>query len=467
VVGLGPAGLDRLPSNHRALLTDPTRRVILRTLRHPASEELAALREVQTCDDLYQAHDRFEDVYRAIAVRVVAAAVQGPTVYAVPGSPLVGELAVPLIRRGAQGRISLEVLPGESFIDAVLATVGYDPLERGLQLLDGHHLSPPLVLDRPTLVAQLDLPVVLAEAAARLSRALPEEAMVSLVIEAGGPGERVVVSPIDQVDPSLAGPRTSMFIDTDPGGLVGVIHTMVRLRRECPWDRRQTHESLVEHLVEECYELVEAISRLQGDWASISVLEDELGDVLLQVLFHAVIAAEAGGFDIDDVSETLRRKLVRRHPHVFGDVTAATAEEVKANWDQIKEAERGEGGGSRLGGIQGGLPGLHRAFEIQRRASEVGFDWPDASGVVDKLREEVEELAGALRDRTAAAAELGDLLFSAVNLSRHLGCDPEVVLRRATARFEDRFRAMEAIGPLEGLSLAELDRRWEQAKGAE
>lgn len=438
------------------MLLDPTNRVIVRTLLHPAASELAELREVVSCDDLYY-HETFDDVYDAIAARVVHSATEAPTVYAVPGSPLVGELAVERIRSLRE----VDLIPGESFLDAVLAAVGYDPLDRGLRLLNGHRLPRPLLVDGPTIIAHLDLPVVLAEVSATIARIVPDGTTGLLVVDAGGPTQRVVRSPLAEIDSGLASARTSLFLDPEPGGLAGVIQTMARLREECPWDRRQTHQSLVKNLIEEAYELVEAIGQLPDGYGT---LEDELGDVLLQVLFHSNIARQDGHFDIEDVAENLRQKLVRRHPHVFGDVTVESAEEVKVNWEQIKRDERGEGLGSVLDGVPEGMPGLERAAKLQRKAAEVGFDWPEAALVIDKIGEEVGELREVIGDPSGAAEELGDLLFSVVNLSRHLNLDPELALRGSIKRFIERFRAMEALGTLEGLTLAELDVRWEQAK---
>jgi tetrapyrrole methylase family protein/MazG family protein len=456
IVGLGPGSLERLPSSTRTLLLDPEAILIVRTLEHPAAAELAALRVVQTCDDLYQ-HETFEEVYDAITDRVVEATRRGRTIYAVPGSALVGELAVARIR----DRVDAVMVAGESFIDAVLAAVGYDPLDRGLRVLNGHGLPYPLVIDGPTIVAHLDLPVVLADVGSRLSRVVAEGTVATIVIDAGGANEVIVQTPIDQVDSSLAGLRTSMFLDPTPGGVVGVIQVMARLREECPWDRKQTHESLVKSLIEETFELVEAIGS-----GSEGQLEDELGDVFLQVLFHANIARQAGAFDIEDVAEVLRQKLVRRHPHVFGDVDVEDAEEVKANWEQIKEAERGQPRQSLLDGVPVGMPALARAAKIQRRAADAGFDWPEAAPVLDKLFEEVEELRGAVSEMNRVPEELGDVLFTVVNLARHLSVDPELALRAAMERFVSRFQAMEAMGPFEGLTLEELDERWERAKNS-
>jgi tetrapyrrole methylase family protein/MazG family protein len=470
VAGLGPAGWDRVPPPTREALLDPDRHVLVRTLDHPAADHLRKLRQVESCDDLYLGSS-FADVYAQIARRVLTAAGEQPVIYAVPGSPLVGEFAVrTILADAAAAGIATEVLPAESFIDLVLTTVGYDPLDRGLRVINAHRLPDPLLVEGPTIVAHLDLPVVLADTAARLGRVVPPGTIATLVIEDGA----IAVAELDQVEPLLAGPRTSMFIDPEPGGLAGVVSTMWRLRHECPWDRRQSHHSLVKNLIEETFELVEALSRLDDGPASLAAygqVEDELGDVLLQVLFHAAIARQSGAFDIEDVAENLRQKLVRRHPHVFGEVEVSSAEEVKANWDQIKEQERRVAGReeapSALGEIPAGLPALERAARVQRRAAQVGFDWPALRPVLDKLGEEIEELGAVLGDRVRAGEELGDLLFSAVNLARHLELDPEVTLRGAIERFVERFLMMEEMGPLVGLTLEELDARWERAKAKE
>jgi tetrapyrrole methylase family protein/MazG family protein len=464
ITGLGPGGFDRIPAATRLALLDPGATVVLRTIEHPAARELAGRREVIACDDLYESHGTFEEVYQAIARRVLEMASKGPVVYAVPGSPLVGEFTVRLLLdSGAE----VEVVPAESFIDAVLSEVGYDPLDRGLQILNGHHLPDPLVLDKPTIVAQVDRGEVLADVAARIARVLPEDAVVTVLSDAGSPDRVRVETPASAIDPGLAGYRTSIFIDADPGGLIGAVRTMAILREECPWDREQTHQSLVKYLVEETYELIDAVSRIDGeepDWVAYAAVEDELGDVLLSVLFHAAIARQIGAFDIDDVAEMMRQKLVRRHPHVFGEVDAETAADVKRNWDEIKDAERGAARDSLMDGVPAGMPALQRASKVQNRAAKAGFDWDHAAEVVPKIREELDELEAVLDDPAEAESELGDVLFSVINLARHLGVDGEVALRRAIDRFEARFRQMEGAGPLDGLTIDELNRRWEEAK---
>jgi tetrapyrrole methylase family protein / MazG family protein len=473
LVGFGPGDWERTGEDARRLLSDVANTVIARTHRHPAARSLAEQRPVVFCDDLYETSESFADVYEAIARRVLAAAAHGPVIYAVPGSPVVGELAVAGIRRAAlAGGIDVKLYPAESFLDAVALEVGLDPLADGVKLLNGHDLPSPLVFDVPTVIGHVDLPEVLADIAAVIDRVIPEETEVCVLAELGSADQRVVWSPAAEVDAELAGVRTSLFVPACSGGLIGAVHVMDRLRRECPWDRKQTHHSLVRYLLEESHELADALAALsddeEPDYGAYADVEEELGDLLLQVLFHARIAQEVEAFDISDVAEQLRRKLVRRHPHVFGDVEAEDAEAVKRNWDQIKADEKGGVvSGSVLDGIPSSLPGLHRAAEAQRRAAKVGFDWSEREPVLEKLSEEVAELAEALGDRTAMAHELGDILFSVVNLARHLDLDPEVAVRSATHRFEDRFRAMEHEGPLVGLTLEQLDERWERAKSTE
>ncbi len=466
IIGLGPGTLDRVPTPVREILTDPARTVVVRTVHHPAAADLSELREVVFCDDLYENSESFDDVYRAIAERVSALAGDGPVIYAVPGSPAIGEFAVAMIRDSG---LEVEMIPGESFVDAVLAEVGYDPLDRGLQILNGHELPDPLVLDKPTIIGHLDTSTTLSDVLDAVGRVIPEDATVTLLAGVGAPDQVVLTSLTSQIDPAHAGFRTSLFVDSDPGGLIGAIRVMRRLREECPWDREQTHQSLVKNLIEESYELIEAIEGLpvgdaEPDWVAYAAVEDELGDVFLQVLFHEAIARQVGAFDIDGAAEVLRQKLVRRHPHVFADTEVGSAEEVKRNWDRIKADEKSDDSASALDGIPTGLPALQRAAKTQNRAAKVGFDWEHADQVLPKVNEEVAELGAAMAGEGDVEAELGDLLFSVVNLARHLGIDPELALSRATTRFVGRFRRMESEGPLDGLDLDGLNERWERAK---
>jgi tetrapyrrole methylase family protein/MazG family protein len=275
---------------------------------------------------------------------------------------------------------------------------------------------------------------------------------------------------------AAVGPRTSLFLDPPPSGWHGLVVTNRILRTECPWDARQTHHSLVSHLVEETYELVEAISELPAeapggvaDFDAYIDVEEELGDVLLQVVFHATLAAEAGAFDVEEVAEGIRRKLVERHSHVFGDVDAPDADAARVNWEREKQREKGRA--SLMDGIISSLPALARATRIQQRAAAVGFDWPEAAPVLDKIVEEVGELRADMADPARAAEELGDLLLATVNLARHLEVDPELALRGAADRFAGRFRIVEGLAAaasrdLAEMSLEELEELWQEAKRA-
>ncbi len=468
IAGLGPAGLGRVPAQVRDRLLDPEVTVIVRTTKHPAAAELAELREVISADDLYDSAENFEEVYRGIADRVLVAAAGGPVIYAVPGSPLVGERAVALLRAESE----VTVLGGESFIDLVLARAGVDPLARGFQVLDGHALPYPLLLHLPTVIGQVDTPYALFEVRDALLTLLDPATEVLVLRDLGDDDEAVERIPLSDLGAVHAGLRTSLFLDPVPPGWPGLVQTNTRLRAECPWDREQTHHTLATHLLEEAYETLEAIEGLPPDAPSGEAdvpgylhLEEELGDLLLQVVFHAVLATEAGVFGIEEVAEGIRRKLVHRHPHVFGEVAADTAEHVRANWELLKQQEKQRE--SLMDGVPSAMPALSRAHKLQSRAAQIGFDWPDLDGVIDKLREEIDELVADLDRPERATAELGDVLFSVVNLARRLEIEPEQALRGAAVRFERRFRAMEESGSLTGLSLEELDRRWDAAKAAE
>ena len=254
---------------------------------------------------------------------------------------------------------------------------------------------------------------------------------------------------------------------------VELVEIMARLRgaNGCPWDREQTHESIKPYLIEETYEVLEAI-----DEQDPGKLREELGDLLLQIVFHARMAEEAGAFDIGDVLAAINEKLIRRHPHVFGSVQADTAQEVLFNWEQIKQAERraANGQASVLDGVPRELPALLRAHRLQEKASLVGFDWKEAAEVLQKVEEELQELRGAMEEQSVERmeAELGDLLFSLVNLSRFIAVNPEEALRKTIARFIARFRFIEEELTRRGRSLKdstlpEMDALWRKAKAQE
>ncbi len=263
-----------------------------------------------------------------------------------------------------------------------------------------------------------------------------------------------------------------MKIPESPYTFDDLIRIMARLRAPdgCPWDREQTHESILSCLIEEAYEFVDAVERKDAP-----NMREELGDLLLQIVFHSQMAGEAGRFDVEAVIQGLCEKLIRRHPHVFGEGRLEKADEVQAQWDELKKIEKGpRGSEGALGEIPKALPALLKAFKIQKRAAKTGFDWPDWKGPMAKVSEELNEFAAEAEkgDAEAAARELGDLLFAAVNLGRFLGVDPERALAQTNAKFIARFRAMETLATgqgaaLAGMAPAEMDKLWEQAKARE
>jgi tetrapyrrole methylase family protein/MazG family protein len=462
VVGLGPGDPKRIPErNWKALREAST--VLVRTERHPAVE---ALRKegisFTTCDDLYETSEIFEELYERIADR--AACLPEDAVFAIPGHPLVGEESVQRLR----SRRSLEILPAPSFIETVLEAVGLS-LTTQLQVWDAHapeqHWPDPRAAQ---MVYQLDSPLVASQAKLHLLRFFPEEHPVFLVDAAGTEWEKVRHLPLHLLDHQPMSPLTTAFLEgiplERPHGFYGLVEIVDRLLGPggCPWDQAQTHETLKKHLLEETYETIEAIDSGDPD-----KLCEELGDLLLQPVLHAQMDAIEGLYDIDDVIRSLSEKLIRRHPHVFGDENAPTPEEVLRNWDRIKKEERGTDE-SILAGVPTALPALLRAHEVSKRAARVGFEWPSVEAVWEKVREEEQEflLASQSGDAERAEEELGDLLFSLVNVARWHGIDPEEALRKMVSRFCERFSDMErsAGKELQALSPEELDALWERAK---
>jgi len=248
----------------------------------------------------------------------------------------------------------------------------------------------------------------------------------------------------------------------DVNDLVEIVR-ILRSPGGCPWDAEQTHESIRRDFLEETYEVAEAI-----DEGSTEHLKEELGDVLLQVALHTRIEEEQGNFNLNDVADGVCKKLIYRHPHVFGDVSVSGTGEVLTNWDALKRKEKHQATHTdALNSVARSLPALWRAEKVQKKAKKAGFDWPDVSGALDKLSEELTEFKAAVAENTNVEEELGDLLFSAVNAARFVKVDPETALQKATEKFIARFRRVEELAgdrPMEDMDLAELDKLWEQAK---
>lgn len=453
--------------------------MVVRTTEHPASVALGQRRsDLISCDDIYQTGPDFDQVYRLIVERVLGFVGTGKSVvYAVPGSPWVGERSVSLLLAEVNlADLEVDLIAAPSFLDLLLARAFIDPLRDGLTVLDAHRLPNPMLLSHPTVISGIDHPVVMSDTLALLGRVTGEDTEIALATDLGGKEEEVIWLSPGQIPTELTGPRTSLLVKPQPGGLVGAVRIMQRLRDECPWDRVQTHHSLVGHLLEESAELADAIASLPASdhpefTTRYAQVEEELGDVLLQIIFHSNIAAETGSFDLEDVGQQLTEKLTRRHPHVFGHTRADTPEQVTANWAKLKELEKTgdtvEGVASKMDGIPRHLPAITRAFKVQRRAASVGFDWSEPEQVIDKLAEEMEELLQARGDPEQRRQEIGDLMFTVINLARHLEVEPEGALRASITRFESRFRSMESQGSLDNLSLQEMEERWQQAKQAE
>jgi tetrapyrrole methylase family protein/MazG family protein len=439
VCGLGPGGPGLVTAETRhAIAATPAHARFVRTQRHPTATEVPGARSF---DHHYERFDRFDEVYRAIADDLAeAAAEHGRVLYAVPGSPLVLERSVAHLR--ADPRVEVEVLPALSFLDLAWDRLGIDPVEAGVRLVDGHRFAEAAAGERgPLLVAHTHANWVLSDIKLA-SDAGPEQRAV-LLRGLGTPGEAVVEVAWPELDRTLdADHLTCVYLPelVAPVGreLVATAELVHTLRQRCPWDREQTHHSLKRYLLEEAYEVLEALDQVAEDAAAgYPALEEELGDLLVQVLFHAELAAEAGQFSVADVARTVHDKLVARHPHVFGDVVAADAGTVMANWEQIKMAEKGRE--SVMDGIPGALPALAHAEKVLRKAARSGVEAPPG------------EVAGLLAQRVAATdpldfTALGTALLGWVDLARRAGLDPEDALRSTAERYRHRFRTAELEG---------------------
>ena len=448
VVGLGPAGIEYLSHRTLELLSRPM--VVLRTRIHPAAENLDHL---ESYDHLYEAAERFEDVYQGIVDDLVARARNGPVVYAVPGSPLFAERTVELLRRDP--RVTVTIEPALSFCDLAWAALGIDPVDQTVTTIDLQDLLGRRDLGGPLLVAQAWSRHLLSELkllAEELGRNVPPT--VTVLHHLGLDDEVNKTVPWEDLDRTIEPDHlTSLYLSSWPAAGASVASLLLvveRLRRECPWDRDQTHQSLGRHLLEESYEVLDALEELGSDEDPEAVLhlEEELGDLLVQVLFHAVLAGEYGGFSLTDIAETVSAKLIFRHPHVFGDVEAATAEEVAANWEVLKQVEKQRS--SITDGIPGSLPSLALVAKLQRKSQAIGMEREDpttaqlrAAATLDALGNAVVD-ASTLEQTTPLNQEVGELLAVIAQLSQLAGIDPEAALRQTALALRSSIRAFEA-----------------------
>lgn len=474
ILGLGPGPYPLLTEEAKEVLQH-TPKLWLRTSRHPTIDKLPETVKRESLDYVYDRCESFDSLYRELASEVISIARrEGDIVYAVPGDPTVAEDSVREILKAAEDEgIEIRIVSGVSFIEAMLASAR-TTLSGGLQLLDAAHVAAanPLI---DLMVYQIEDRLIASDVKLELLRKYPDDHPVVLVKAAGIPGEQMVqqvhLHDLDR-HPSVDH-LTALYVPASTperalGSFDSLVSIISRLRAPdgCPWDREQTHESLKPYVVEEAYEVVEAI-----DQESPPKLSEELGDLLLQVMLHAQVADEEKQFDITDVIAGIGAKMVRRHPHVFGDVSVSGANEVLVNWEAIKKTERNKEEETMFSGIPRHMPALQAAQEVQSRAARVGFDWKEIQGVLDKVAEEVEELSRA-QNASERQAELGDILFSLVNAARHLGVNAEMALRDANKKFVERFTQMEQLAKAQGkdfptLPLEEQDALWNQVKAQE
>jgi tetrapyrrole methylase family protein/MazG family protein len=425
VVGLGPAGPDLVTASTTSAIARIEVR-FLRTTRHPAAP---IVEPATSFDDVYERGETLEAVYRTIVDRLVAAAGQhGEVLYAVPGSPAVAERTVALLRDEAVAkRIELEVLPSLSFADLAWTRLGVDPVDAGARIVDGHRFATEAAGERgPLLVAQCDSQAVLSD----VKLALDLDGPPILVLQRlGAADESIVTVERSELDRAVVPDHlTSLWIDTVAPAVASEVARFDELvhvlRERCPWDREQTHATLTRHLLEETYEVLEAIEHLDPETGEgYEHLEEELGDLLFQICFHATLAAERGAFTLADVARGIHDKLVLRHPHVFADVQADDAGAVIRNWEQIKKAEKGLE--SIFDGIPTSLPSLLYAHKVVRKATTLGIEPP-------------------LPSPMPAADDIGAALLAVVAAARALDVDPEAALRAAVNELRDRARATEA-----------------------
>jgi tetrapyrrole methylase family protein/MazG family protein len=428
VVGLGPAGPELVTAATTAAIAGvPPERRWLRTTRHPAAPVAGAERSF---DAVYEAEPTFEAVYRRIADELLAAAADGsgdPVLYAVPGSPRVLERTVDLlVGECVRAGVDVEVLPALSFLDLAWVRLGVDPLEEGVRLVDGHRFAVGAAGERgPLLVAHCHNRRVLSDMKLAFEDDTPASAVV--LQRLGLPDEHIVEVPWAELDRSVEPDHlTCVWVPAAAPPVAGELvrfDALVRtLRERCPWDSVQTHATLTRFLLEEAYEVLDAIHAGGDGGVDDEHLEEELGDLLFQVMLHSAIARERGAFTLADVARGIHDKLYARHPHVFGDVTAGSAEELASEWESMKREEKGRA--SVFDGIPSSLPALLYAAKVLRKAATLGVD-VERAGAVDDV--------GAALLAVVAAARAGDV-------------DPEAALRAAADRVRAAAEAAEGSG---------------------
>ncbi|WP_339295226.1 nucleoside triphosphate pyrophosphohydrolase [Paenibacillus sp. FSL W7-1279] len=487
VVGLGSGNPDRLTIGIIKTMQRASK-VYVRTLSHPV---IAALNEFQiepeSFDHVYEAYDTFPEVYESIASALInlakAAEEDREIVYAVPGHPMVAEATVRLLRERCPGEhVTLTVLGGESFLDEAFVRLGFDPIE-GFQLLDAAELRASLIQPQlHTLIGQVYDMFTASEVKLALMELYPDDYPVIVGHALGVEGEEAIqqvpLFELDRIDGY--GNLSLIYVPRSDDSTLrqrtfARLHEIVGILRSpegCPWDREQTHESIRKNLIEETYEVLETIDEDDPEH-----MQEELGDLLLQIMLHSQMEEELGTFTVYDVIQALNDKLIFRHPHVFGESSAKDAQSALQNWEQMKAEEKRRKGlspekASALDGIPRDLPALMKAYKLQKKASKVGFDWDNIEGVFQKIEEELGELRQAVTEGQSdedTALELGDLLFAVSNAARFIGADPEEALSRTNRKFVSRFSYIEEKLAAQGKTLQEstldeMEALWQAAK---
>lgn len=479
IMGLGPGAYEALTIGALKELKN-NKNIYFRTEKHPTVDFLKDEGiKFESYDHAYEKYDSFDDVYKYIAEDLITKIKDDEDlIYAVPGHPLVAEKSViNLIELCKENNIQYKVLPAVSFVDAMMEALQVDPIE-GVKIIDAFDMKNQILDKRVgTIITQVYNNFIASEVKLRLLEGYEDDTEIIFVRAAGVEGlESIRKIPLYELDwQEDIDYLTSIYIPKDLGNkkdfqdLLDIIETL-RNPGGCPWDREQTHESLKSALLEECYEVIDAIENKDED-----ALIEELGDVLLQVVFHASIGKEDGYFDIMDVIGGISNKMINRHPHVFGNEKANTSEQVLVNWDEIKKEEKGiKTLTEEMQNIAKSLPATTRAYKVQKKAKKVGFDWDDVNCAMDKVKEELNEIKEVYNceDKSIIEGEVGDLLFACINVARFLEVDGELALDKTIKKFIKRFsyienEAIKNNKNLKDMTLEEMDKLWEEAKTSE
>jgi len=474
IIGLGPGSVDhltlgaieRIHSGHKNFL---------RTEKHPTvSYFLKNNIDFESFDYLYDKEEDFEGLYNNIADSLIKEARERKVInYFVPGNPLVAEKTVEIL---LQKDIETEIISGMSFIEPMVEIVGRDPIN-GLKIVDGSDFNSLMIdINVDTIITQVYNRRIMSDIKLILAEIYGDEYNIWVINGAGIEEEEKVhnipIYNLDRID--KIGYLTSVYIPSvnneregiyDFNNIVKILR-ILRGENGCPWDIKQDHKSIRNCVIEEAYEVVDAI-----DSGDIDNFIEELGDLLLQVIFHGEIANDEGEFNLIDITSKLAEKLIYRHPHIFLVKEVENTQEVGYNWNELKDSQRGLSSVVEKMTSLPALPALMKSYKIQDRAAQVGFDWDDIRGPLDKIMEEYEEVLEAIetKDKDKIEEELGDLLFAVVNLARFLKVDPEVALNGTNNKFIKRFAIMEkeatkAGKKLEHMSLSQMDLLWDKAK---